>query len=236
MSREFAIFLTHYGIRHTGTSPHYPQANGHGEALVKAIKHLIMKVMPSGNINCEAFDRELLKMRNTPNYTGRSPAQVLCGCPLRSCVPAHPVAYETEWQPAEEECALRAAQRDQEVISCYDTCARMLPALNIYQRVRIQDLRTHRCDQTGTVLAYHAPHQYDVRLPCDRVLRRNRRFLRPDTASTDPSSDAPAPQDSPSLQRSERLHQQEAMAVISSYVHDFAMNSIGEGGVGISFS
>ena len=45
------------------------QAKGHTEASVKTIKHLIMKVMPSGNMDCEAFDHELLEVRNTPNYT-----------------------------------------------------------------------------------------------------------------------------------------------------------------------
>ena len=105
----------------------------------------------------------------------------------------------------------------------------------IHQRVRIQDPRTHRWDQTDTVLTYHAPREYDIRLPCGRLLRRNRRFLRSDTASADPSSDAPAPQEPSPLRRSERLHQQEAMAVASPYVQDFAMNSVEEEDVGISF-
>ena len=107
-------------------------------------------------------------------------------------------------------CAQRAAQRDQEVISRYNTRACTLPVLNIHYRARIQNPRTHRWDQTGTVLAY----QYDVRLPYGRVLRRNLRFLRSDTASAHPSLDAPAPQDPLPLRRSERLHQQEAMAAV----------------------
>lgn len=37
--------------------PHYPQLNGHAESAVKAIKHLIKKVAPSGNLDSESFNR-----------------------------------------------------------------------------------------------------------------------------------------------------------------------------------
>ena len=88
-SREFAEFLERWGVRHKMSTPHYPQLNDHAESAVKAVKHLIQKVAPSGNLDCEAFDRDLLELQNTPNHTGRSPAQVLYGHPLRSCVSAH---------------------------------------------------------------------------------------------------------------------------------------------------
>lgn len=77
--------------------PHYPQSNGHAESAVKAIKRLIKKVAPSGNLDSEAFDRGLLKLRNTPDHTGHSSAQVLYGHPLRSCIPAHVKAFEDRW-------------------------------------------------------------------------------------------------------------------------------------------
>ncbi len=38
-------------------TPHYLQSNGHGNATVKSVKKLIQKVAPSGNIDCEEFDR-----------------------------------------------------------------------------------------------------------------------------------------------------------------------------------
>ncbi|XP_047501826.1 uncharacterized protein K02A2.6-like [Penaeus chinensis] len=74
-SRDFNDFLCRWGVRHDTPSPHYPQSNGHAEAAVKAVKHLIMKVAPSGILN-EVFDRGLLELRNTPSQDGRSPAQV----------------------------------------------------------------------------------------------------------------------------------------------------------------
>lgn len=47
-------------------TPHYPQSNGHAEAPVKSVKHLIQKVVSSGNLGCDALDRGLLKFCNTP--------------------------------------------------------------------------------------------------------------------------------------------------------------------------
>ncbi|XP_047484526.1 uncharacterized protein LOC125036150 [Penaeus chinensis] len=76
MSREFTAFLDLWGVRHIVISPHYPQSNGHIESAVKSVKHLILKVTSNGNIDCEEFDRSLLELRNTPYYTGRSPAHI----------------------------------------------------------------------------------------------------------------------------------------------------------------
>ncbi|XP_064077717.1 uncharacterized protein LOC135195390 [Macrobrachium nipponense] len=59
-SKEFADFTERWGVHHITSSPHYPQSNGHAEAAVKAVKHLILKTAPTGNIDCEDFNRGLL--------------------------------------------------------------------------------------------------------------------------------------------------------------------------------
>ncbi|XP_064081863.1 uncharacterized protein LOC135198221 [Macrobrachium nipponense] len=110
-SKEFADFTERWGVHHITSSPHYPQSNGHAEAAVKAVKHLILKTAPTGNIDCEDFDRGLLELRNTPNQSGRSPAQVLYGHPLRTCVPAHPQSFTEDWQEKAHDCDRRAAAR-----------------------------------------------------------------------------------------------------------------------------
>ncbi|XP_068235531.1 uncharacterized protein [Palaemon carinicauda] len=186
-SKDFQDFMMRWGVHHIMSSPHYPQSNGHAEASVKAIKHLILRTSPSGNIDCEEFDRGLLELRNTPNFTGRSPAQILYGRPLRTCVPAHPQSFSEEWQAKSEDCDRRAAARAEQVKLQYDQHARPLPKLEIGQTVRIQDPTSHRWEKVGGIMGFGKSRDYEVRLPSGRVWWRNRRFLRPvPTPGVDP--------------------------------------------------
>ncbi|XP_063591351.1 uncharacterized protein LOC134768457 [Penaeus indicus] len=164
-SREFATFLQRWGVRHAMSSPHYPQSNGHAEAAVKKVKHLIMKTAPNGNIDSEQFDRGLLELRNTPNFTGRSPAQIL--------------AFMKEWQTKAEDCDRRAAVRAKDVKTRYDKRAHSLPKLEIGAQVRVQVPTSKRWDKVGTVMGIGKSRDYHIRLPSGRILWRNRRFLRP---------------------------------------------------------
>lgn len=177
--KEFADFTERWGVHHITSSPHYPQSNGHAEAAVKAVKHLILKTAPTGNIDCEAFDRGLLELRNTPNHSGRSPAQVLYGHPLRTCVPAHPQSFTEDWQEKAHDCDRRAAARAAQVQGNYDAHARPLPRLKVGQHVRIQDPTSNRWVKVGIIMGGTRSREYEVRLPSGRVLRRNRRFLYP---------------------------------------------------------
>jgi len=178
-SEEFRRFTERWGVHHLVTSPHYPQSNGHAEAAVKSVKYLILKTAPDGNIDCEAFDRGLLELRNTPTPAGRSPAQILYGHPLRTCVPAHPQSFSAEWQTKSDDWDRRAAAQADQVTSLYDSHARPLPRLSVGQRVRIQDHKSLRWDKVGVVMGCGRSRQYEVRLPSGRVWWRNRRHLRP---------------------------------------------------------
>ncbi|XP_068216653.1 uncharacterized protein [Palaemon carinicauda] len=191
-SREFADFAERWGVHHITSSPHYPQSNGHAEAAVKAVKHLILKTAPSGNIDCEAFDRGLLELRNMPNHSGRSPAQILYGHPLRTCVPAHPQSFMECWQERAHDCDRRAAARAAQVKRNYDAHARPLPRLNVGQHVRLQDPTSHRWDKIGIIMGGTRSREYEIRLPSGGVLRRNRRFLYPVPSPNQvPNSDLP---------------------------------------------
>ncbi|XP_066969110.1 uncharacterized protein [Macrobrachium rosenbergii] len=236
---EFRDFMEQWGVRHVVTSPYYPQSNGHAEAAVKSVKHLILTTAPSGNIDCEEFDRGLLELRNTPNFTGRSPAQILYGRPLRSCIPAHPESFSKEWQVKTEDCDCRAAARAEQVKTRYDQHARPLPRLTIGQHVRIQDPTSHRWDKVGVVMSFGRSRDYEIRFPSGHVWWRNRRFLRPvPPLSVDPSPLSPvAPcldQEKQSLvdippmspRRSQRLTEKES-------AREYTTSVRGEGGVGI---
>ncbi|XP_064100829.1 uncharacterized protein K02A2.6-like [Macrobrachium nipponense] len=178
-SSEFKNFLGRWGVQHVMSTPHYPQSNGHAEVAVKKVKHFILKVAPSGNIDTEDFDRGLLEIRNTPNYAGRSPAQILYGQALRSCVPAHASSFKQEWQAKAEEYDRRVASCSQAAKIRYDSHAHPLAPLKLDDNVRIQDPISKRWDKTGVIMGIGKSRDYHVKLPSGRILWRNRRFLRP---------------------------------------------------------
>ncbi|XP_045102655.1 uncharacterized protein LOC123499099 [Portunus trituberculatus] len=196
------------GVRHDTSTPHYPQSNGHAESAVKAVKHFIQKVAPSGNIDCEAFDRGLLELRNTPNQTGRSPAQVLNG-----------------GRPGTS-CDRRAAARLRDATSRYDAHARPLPPLQRGDVVRIQDPTTQRWDKVGTIMGVGRSRDYLLKMPSGRVWWRNRRFLRPGPPLNASSTmeDATAPLAAPDTvvpRRSPRLQEKASAAAVARVPVDF---------------
>ncbi|XP_064469720.1 uncharacterized protein K02A2.6-like [Ornithodoros turicata] len=88
---EFKRFAQLYGFIHTTTSPSFPQANGQVERTVRTVK-LLIQMSDDPHL-------ALLNYRNTPAFSGRSPAQILMGRRLRSSVPQHPL----QLLPAREE-------------------------------------------------------------------------------------------------------------------------------------
>ncbi|XP_066982642.1 uncharacterized protein [Macrobrachium rosenbergii] len=189
-SQDFKRFTERWGVRHIITFPHYPQSNGHTEAAVKAAKHLIMTTAPSGNIDCEDFDRGLLELQNTPTPTGCSPAQLLYGHSLCTCVLAHPLSFTEEWQTKAEDYDRRTAAHVNQATSHYNSHAHPLTRLSIGQQVRIQDAKTLQWDKVSIVMGHGRSRQYEVRLPSGHVWFRNRRHLRP----VPNTSDDPFPQ------------------------------------------
>nr|XP_027225109.1 uncharacterized protein LOC113817285 [Penaeus vannamei] len=125
LCEEFNRFTECWGVRHLVMYPHYPQSNGHAEAVVKSVKYLILKTAPDGNINCEAF-------QNTPTPADRSPAQILYGHPLRTpSTPSH-------LQSGRPSLTTGTAQANQ-VTSRYDSHARPFQRLSVGHCVCIQD-------------------------------------------------------------------------------------------------
>ncbi|XP_076028441.1 uncharacterized protein LOC143017536 [Oratosquilla oratoria] len=177
---DFAEFLRRWGVRHDVSTPYHPQSNGHAESAVKAVKRLIIKVAPNGEIrHSDAFHRGLLEIRNTPNPDGRSPAQVLFGRPLRSCVPAHSRSFAPEWQAATAECEQKAAARMEATIKQYDSHAKPLPQLSVGATVRIQDPTSRRWSKVGHIMGQGRTRDYLIKTASGSVLWRNRKFLRP---------------------------------------------------------
>jgi len=177
-SKEFRQFCSRWQINHVRSTPHYPQANGHAEAAVKAVKNLIYKTTRNGNLDIDEFQRGLLEWRNTPRSSGFSPAQVVFGRPLSSFLFANHRSFAREHQTAANAADTAAEHLRFDTKEHYDKTSSPLPPLRIGTRVRIQDPITKLWSATGVVVAIGQRRDYYVKLPSGRVYWRNRRFLR----------------------------------------------------------
>ena len=179
-SSSFRLFNEKWGIIHHKSSPHYPQANGRAEAAVKSAKKLLRRCWDdlTGQLDDEKWTRGVLQHRNTPGPSGRSPAQVVFGRPMRDTIPAHRRNFAPEWQRAAEDAEAQAASYQEKVEVAYNQTARDLPELSVGNQVAVQDHRTGRWDRYGVIADVGPYRRYYVRLAGGRVLVRNRRHIR----------------------------------------------------------
>ena len=193
-SHDFCTFLDRWSVTHAPSSPHCPQSNGHAEANVKKVKLLLRKSAPEGDITSTAFQQGLLELRNMPDASGRSPAQIVFGHSLRSTVPAHHTSFATEWSTASDQLDQRAADLRDAAISTYNRSSKPLGPLQLGATVRVQDPQTKLWDKIATVISIGQHRTYRVRLASGRVLWRNRHFLRviPSAPTSSPAENQPS--------------------------------------------
>ena len=60
-SREFDQFAEKWGVEVCFSTPYFAQSNGRAEAAVNAMKALILKAAPSGDLNDEVFQQGILE-------------------------------------------------------------------------------------------------------------------------------------------------------------------------------
>ena len=88
-SQEFADYLSSHGVKHTTSSPHYPQSNGFIEHHIQMVKNLLYKALDAGT---RSFQEVLSELRATK--IGKdlpSPAEILHG---RSLITGEPVTVD----------------------------------------------------------------------------------------------------------------------------------------------
>ena len=61
-SQEFADFLSSHGVRHTTSSPHYPQSNGFIKRQIQTVKNLLYKAVDA---DTRSFQEVLSELRST---------------------------------------------------------------------------------------------------------------------------------------------------------------------------
>ena len=177
---DFQRFLARWNVVSATSSPHYPQSNGRAEAAVKAMKAIVAKTTQGGELDSDSYMAAILEFRNTPSESGLSPAQILFGHPLRSHVPAHRDKFSKEWKDKadaiDKEKSNTLQERGKEY---YNRNAHAHSPLVFGQTIRIQDHVSKRWDKIGTITGVGGHRDYLITLPSGRILRRNRRFLRP---------------------------------------------------------
>ena len=187
-SIEYREFFERWGVNPPGlSSPTYAQSNSVAESAVKAMKALVAKTTVNGDISCEAFQRGLLEWRNTPKAHGKSPAELLFGCQLRSVVPSLEKNLNPPWKAAIESKIAELQAKSEEY---YNIGAKDLRELSVGDEVRIQDRISGRWIETGVVARKGRNRDYYIELPNGRVRWRNRRFLRPVPVSSGGGEDS----------------------------------------------
>ena len=172
----FREFTERWNITQSLSSPHHPQGNGHAEAGVKAVQHLIRKSGCKTDLSNEEFVTGLLEWRNTPKAHGCSPAQLLYGRSMRTKLPsAEATLTKTPPDHAEKRKWIDSLSEAR-----YNARAQDLPKLRLGQKVKVQDHKTGEWDQPGVVTKLHATQRsYLIRLQGGRMLWRNRIYIRP---------------------------------------------------------
>ena len=93
-SQDFNSYLSKHGIRHTTSSPHYPQSNGFIERQIQTVKNMMFK----NESETRSFQEILSDLRSTCIGDGlRSPAEILHG---RSLITKEPVQVDIKKERA----------------------------------------------------------------------------------------------------------------------------------------
>ena len=88
-SQEFSDYLSSHSVKHTTSSPHYPQSNGFIERHIQTVKNLLYKAMDAGT---RSFQEVLSELRATKIENDLPfPAEILHG---RSLITGEPVTVD----------------------------------------------------------------------------------------------------------------------------------------------
>ena len=177
------------------------------------MKFLLKKV----GENLDDFSTRLLEFRNTPNVSGKSPAQMFFGRRLRGKLPHLPGANDLDITNAKA-----GANRRKELMEqMEDNSGTKLKPLSINQKVMVQNPISKSWDEKGIITGIRRKRRsYDVLLDSGKTFLRNRAFLCPIHSSTkhqlpDTKEEPPDATQSPKLRRSARLSKWKTVARLS---------------------
>ena len=171
---EFDRFCNVHNIKHETSSPHFSQSNGLSEAAVKQMKHLMKKTKE----NLKLFAESKLEWVNTPNESGKSPAQMFFGRKQRTKLPHLPDA--TKLDPSN---AIKGAQKRKKIMTQPSLLKKPhLSELEVGQKCIVQDPITLKWDKAGRIVSKRNLRSYQIKLTNNKLYIRNRKFVRPDNS------------------------------------------------------
>ena len=137
---------------------------------MKANKALVIGNTNSwGELDTDKFLRARLAYRNSAIYpeTGKTIAQSLLGRHLRDCLPAVKGFYQLKQEHLmdRKQRELVAAKRVAQMKHTYDKGSKILPKLEVGDKVRVQNrttIRTTKWDRTGVITALLSDRKYKV--------------------------------------------------------------------------
>ena len=184
VSQETKVFLKNWGVEHVVSSAHYPQSNGRAELAVKTAKRILHEnVLSNGSMNTEATSKALMQYRNTPiKGVGLSPAQILFHRNLRDALPTRLTLLQPhrQWIIAAENREKALHQRNSSLQQRYNTFTRELHPLSVGDNVLVQDHDGRKRWRKLGVIVEKRDRSYTIRMDgSGRVVRRNRKFLKP---------------------------------------------------------
>ena len=162
-----------WNIKHTTTSPRYPQSNGLIERQVRTVKGVIQKCAKTGNDMLIALHQH----RCTPLDSNlSSPSEILFNRPIRNRLPGH---HPTLMHQNQQQTNEQLQQRIDRMIRDHDQRAGPeLPALPAGQRVRIPNKETRHWSPGEIVAKCTEPRSCIVQTPNGTRVRRTRSHLR----------------------------------------------------------
>ena len=148
------------------------------------MKFLLEKVGENPN----EFSSRLLDFRNTPNISGKSPAQMFFGRRLRDRLPHLPGANDLEVANAKAGADNRKLLMEQRK----NLIGTSLQPLSINQRVLVQNPISKSWNEKGTIIRVRPlGRSYEVHMDSGKTFLRNRTLLRPINNRCFPVEDPP---------------------------------------------
>ena len=136
-SAEFCQFCADYGLRHTTSSPRYPQSNGKAEKAVQIAKNLLKKSAEEG----QEVHLALLAYRNTPGDGLPSPVQMLMGRRTNTTLPTSRRLLRPQLAVRQEILQKRKKELQDRQKRFYDKGSKELTALKPGESVSYQERR-----------------------------------------------------------------------------------------------